>query len=162
MEGKKQGWGFLIGVIGLSLSLLTAFFAKAEDAYQPTELTAREKMIFQRTLNPSGGDADERCKDSVAVEREQGDTRSEEALMSACLALPSDHAQICGIPREPGQYSIIENDRCYTLDGGIQQHAHARKVEARERGAGFYDPVNKGDTTPTITGPGDDNTGSAQ
>lgn len=153
MEKKKSSWSWLVGVLLLSLSLLSAVSAKSDDGFQSAELTAKEKSLFQLTLNPSGGDFDDRCKDTVAMLREQGDDRSDEALMSSCLALPKDHAHICGIPREPGSYSIIENDRCYTLDGGIQQHAHNRKVEARERGAGFYEPV---DTGSTVTGEDDD------
>lgn len=162
MEGKKQGWTFLIGVIGLCASLFSAMLAKAaNDGFQPAGLTAKEKSILQVTLSPSGGDFSDRCKDSVAMMREQGDERSEEQLMSACLALPPDHAHICGIPREPGSYSILENDRCYLMEGGIQQHAHARKVPAREIPASYYEP----DTGPgsTITSPDEDgNAGSAQ
>ena len=158
MEKQKSSWSWLVGGFLLSASLLSAIMAKADEGYRPLELTTNERVIFQRTLNPTGGEFDDRCKDTVAMLREQGDDRSDEALMSVCLALPKDHAHICGIPREPGAYSIIENDRCYTLEGGIQQHAQNRKVEARERGAGFYEPVNNGST---VTGE-DDGTGSAQ
>lgn len=162
MEGKKQGWTFLIGVIGLCASLFTAVMAKAaNDDFQPADLTASERTVLQLTLSPSGGDFNDRCKDSVTMMREQGDERGEEELMSACLALPPDHAHICGIPRDPGSFYIVENDRCYLLEGGIQQHAHARKVPAREIPASYYEPATDPDST--ITSPDEDGSaGSAQ
>ncbi len=153
-ENKKSSVSLWVGVTAIGLTFLSAFASGASEA-PSVELTSRERSIFQQVLNAPADEPSARCKDSVSMMKEQGDERSEELLMSTCLSLPSDHEHICGIPTEPGTYSIIENDRCNALEGGIQQHAHVRKVEARERTASFYEDVN------TSGGADEDGDGSA-
>lgn len=158
-DSKKPSVSLWVGLLAIGLTFLSVYASAEDDDIPSVKLTEKEKNIFQQVLNPSGGDSATRCKDTVAMVKEQGDSRTEENLMSTCLSLPSDHEHICGIPTEPSAYSTTINDRCYTLEAGIQQHAHARKVETRELSASFYndEPVTgsgdgDGEETGTVRG----------
>ncbi len=131
-NSRKSNISLGVGVAAIGLSLFSALAVGAPDEPPAVKLTDKEMSLFQQVLNPSGGEPSARCKDSVAMMKEQGDKRSEESLMSTCLALPSDHAHICGIPEAVGSYFIVENDRCLQMEGGIQLHAQARKIPTRD------------------------------
>ncbi len=159
MENKKSSWSWVVGVLLLSLSLFSAVLAKAEEPEESIKSSLNE-LFDEGTLS---GDKQERCRESIAKARSSGfEERSEEELMQVCLSMPANHDTDCGFPFTTEEYYVVENQQCVSkLAGKSLMHAQARKVEARERTASFYDPYITG-SEPGDGEPDEIGTGSAQ
>ena len=152
-ENKKPSISLWVGLAAIGLTFLSVF-ASACGVGPRTGNNDEERALEQiaRALGTSyqpGAYTDKKNQCSAVVSAtKESDYRSEEELMNICLSLPPTHVDSCGLPASPGEYFELEEQRCVTRVAGIQQHAHARKVETRER------PMNDGNETDPDDGSG--------
>lgn len=102
--------------------------------------------LASKHTQESTTDKEARCQTSVKYAVANGkDTsgRSQEALVSDCLALPSDHDANCGY--SSGDYSVVEAQKCVSKSASIAS-AHGVVAKAEKRVRKFDDP--SGTTAP--------------
>jgi hypothetical protein len=78
--------------------------------------------------------------------------RSQEALVSDCMALPSDHDANCGY--SSGDYAVVEAQKCVSKGSSIAS-SHAVVAKAEKRVRKFDDPndtATPGDSSSGVTG----------
>lgn len=145
-DEKKSQVSLWVGVIGIGLSLLSAFVSAAEPG--GTELESLNRALGRPHLPSASSSKKSQCEAVVSIEKEKaGERRSVESLMAVCMGLPPIHADSCGLPSGPGEYFEIEDGLCVSRGAGIERHAQYRKVEARERPAYDYEdesPAHEG------------------
>jgi hypothetical protein len=145
---KNSSLSLWVGVIGLTLTLFSAFVSAAIPKPAP-DLKTTLNQVVRQGQQIGEGDRQSRCSAAAEAAIADGDSRPREALISVCLALPMNHATACGLPSSTDEYMVVENQKCTGKMAGLSlSHAHARKVEARIRPAD--EPYEEGDGGSTI------------
>jgi hypothetical protein len=160
-ESKKPSISLWVGLLAIGLTFLSVYASADVGRESPRNEEERALETISRALGthyePNAyTDKKNQCSVMVDIAKvNDGDPRSEEELMNICLSLPPSHADSCGFPANPGEYFELKDQQCVSKVAGIQMHAHARKVEARDRPVDSGEEYNNG-------GDGDDGTGTTR
>jgi|GEM_PF-4918264 len=137
-ETKKPSISLWVGLLAIGLTFISALASADVGREAPRNEEERALDTISRALGSryepnKFSDKENQCSSVVAMEKEKGDSRSDEQLMTICLSLPPSHVDSCGLPASPDEYFELEDQQCVSKVAGIQMHAQARKVETRDR-----------------------------